>query len=138
MISIVVGSTTEITIKQIAYLENRIKDNKLFYKDIMLYYLDKNEFNNIKDGKFLHNIAKSDILIMSGGETAYSLLSSSGFKYLMSRNQIMPLISTGIIKGGLFNNKLYIIKGGSLGGVDIYDIMIKYARNNFNRKKENA
>jgi uncharacterized protein YgbK (DUF1537 family) len=131
MISIIIGSTTEITRKQIAYIQAKINGDNMLYKDIMLYNPLEDQFGNITEKEFMHGLARSDVLIMSGGETAYTLLYSSGFSYLLSRNQIMPLISTGIIIGGLFHEKNYIIKGGSIGDASIYDSLIKYARNNF-------
>ena len=131
MISIVVGSTTEITEKQIAYLQNKIESNEIKNKDLKLYYLGEENFSKIIEKEFLQNLIPSDILIISGGETAYSLLDSSGFHYLASGKQILPLISTGIIKGGLFDGKKYVIKGGSIGDIDVYETIIQYARNNF-------
>ena len=131
MISIIIGSTTEITKKQIAYLMAKMNINKILYKDITLYNPVEDHFGNITEKEFMQELARSDVLIMSGGETAYTLLHSSGFNYLLSYNQIMPLISTGIIMGGLFHEKNYVIKGGSIGDASIYDSLIKYARDNF-------
>jgi uncharacterized protein YgbK (DUF1537 family) len=105
--------------------------NKILYKDITLYNPVEDHFGNITEKEFMQELARSDVLIMSGGETAYTLLHSSGFNYLLSYNQIMPLISTGIIMGGLFHEKNYVIKGGSIGDASIYDSLIKYARDNF-------
>lgn len=132
MISIVVGSMTEITEKQIMYVQKTIANNRKSSKNtVVLYYLKDMHFNRIKNKNFLREISISDTLIMSGGETAYSLLDASGFDYLISGEQIMPLISTGIISGGLFNGLHYIIKGGSIGEIDIYEKMIEYATENF-------
>ncbi len=130
MISIIVGSITEITGKQIASLNHKIKSCENLYNDVKLYYLGESNFNCLTNRKFLHNLIQSDVFIISGGETAYSLLESSEFEFLLSGNQIMPLISTGIIRGGLFNGKNYIIKGGSIGNIDIYETIIRYARYN--------
>ncbi len=131
MISIIIGSTTEITKQQVAYLMAKMNINKILYRDITLYTPVEDQFGNITEKEFMQELARSDVLIMSGGETAYTLLHSSGFSYLLSYNQIMPLISTGIIMGGLFHEKNYVIKGGSIGDASIYDSLIKYARDNF-------
>ena len=131
MISIIIGSTTEITKQQVAYLMAKMNINKILYRDITLYTPVEDHFGNITEKEFMQELARSDVLIMSGGETAYTLLHSSGFNYLLSYNQIMPLISTGIIMGGLFHEKNYVIKGGSIGDASIYDSLIKYARDNF-------
>ena len=131
MISIIIGSTTEITKQQVAYLMAKMNINKILYKDITLYNPVEDHFGNITEKEFMQELARSDVLIMSGGETAYTLLHSSGFNYRLSYNQIMPLISTGIIMGGLFHEKNYVIKGGSIGDASIYDSLIKYARDNF-------
>ena len=131
MISIIIGSTTEITKQQVAYLMAKMNINKILYRDITLYTPVEDQFGNITEKEFMQELARSDVLIMSGGETAYTLLHSSGFNYLLSYNQIMPLISTGIIMGGLFHEKNYVIKGGSIGDASIYDSLIKYARDNF-------
>lgn len=132
MISIVVGSITEITEKQMEYLRRIIKnDRKASNYNVVLYYMRDEHFSRIRDKEFLMHLSISDTLIMSGGETAYSLLDASGFDYLISREQIMPLVSTGIVIGGLFNGLHYIVKGGSIGEINIYETMIEYAMENF-------
>lgn len=132
MISIVVGSITEITEKQMEYLQRIIKnDRKASNYNVALYYMRDEHFSRIRDKEFLMHLSISDTLIMSGGETAYSLLDASGFDYLISSEQIMPLVSTGIVIGGLFNGLHYIIKGGSIGEINIYETMIEYAMENF-------
>ena len=65
-------------------------------------------------------------LIMSGGETAFSVLDACGFNYLESGEQILPLISTGTVHGGMLDGKQYVIKGGSLGSDDIYVKLIQH------------
>ncbi|WMT50741.1 MAG: nucleotide-binding domain containing protein [Ferroplasma sp.] len=132
MISIVVGSMTEITEKQIAHLHKTLQnDGKASSNNVALYYLRDEHFSRIRDKEFLRELSISNTLIMSGGETAYSLLDASGFDYLISGGQIMPLISTGKVSGGLFNGLHYIIKGGSIGEINIYEKMIEFAMENF-------
>jgi uncharacterized protein YgbK (DUF1537 family) len=139
VISIIVGSMTEITGRQIVYLQDIMAhDENGYYKNVILHHLKGGDFRGITDKKFLMDISISRTLIMSGGETAYSLLNESGFDHLISGNQIMPLVSTGIICGGLFNGIHYIIKGGSIGEIDIYEKIIEYAMDNFEIEKKNS
>jgi uncharacterized protein YgbK (DUF1537 family) len=131
LISIIVGSITKTTREQIAYITRKLNDNRMFYEDVSLYNPSEVQFAWITSKEFIQELSKSNVLIMSGGETAYTLLYSSGFNYLLSLDQIMPLISTGVIKGGVFDDKNYIIKGGSIGGIDVYERLIEYARDKF-------
>lgn len=130
MIAIVVGSVTKITKKQIKHIEESINDaNKILYKDVCLYYVGNDNYTLIKEHEFIEGLLNSKVLIMSGGETAYSLLNASGFDYLISNRQIMPLISTGTINGGLLHGKKYVIKGGSIGDVNVYNKIMEYINN---------
>jgi uncharacterized protein YgbK (DUF1537 family) len=131
VISIIIGSITENTREQVAHIARRMNENRMFYEDVSLYNPSEEQFAQITRKEFLQELAKSNVLIMSGGETAFSILNSSGFNCLVSDYQVMPLISTGIIKGGLLHDRIYIIKGGSIGDIDIYELLIKYARDNF-------
>jgi uncharacterized protein YgbK (DUF1537 family) len=127
-VAIAVGSCTEITRKQLLYLKN----NPLFIErtDIELYYLGSESFSRSADINFIKILRDFQVLIMSGGTTAYSILSTAGFEYILSGPGILPLISTGTIKGGILDGKKCIIKGGSLGDVNIYVKLVEYANIN--------
>lgn len=123
-IGIIIGTYRKITLKQIDYL---IKNG------IKIKSLDDNEINNIDLYKFkldidykkidyiyINKLLNYDYLIMSGGETAFYILNKSKFLYIENKDGIMPLISRGIIKGGILNNKKIVLKGGDIGNEDIY------------------
>ena len=128
-IGIIIGSLTAITEKQVEYLKRTVHSGTLNIEncpDIKLFYLPETDFSTIKDMDFISLLIECRGLIMSGGETAFSVLDASGFNYLESGEQILPLISTGIIHGGMLDGKRYVIKGGSLGDDDIYIKLIQH------------
>ncbi len=128
-IAIIIGTCSGITDKQIMKLNSAgYYNSEDIYekKDVALFVLTESKWIKTKSAEFIYNLSWYDFLIMSGGETAYSVLSSSNFDYLLSSHQYLPLISTGIIKGGILNNKKYILKGGSLGNENIYLDLIEH------------
>ena len=127
-IGIIIGSLTAITEKQVRYLKRTLHSNTMNIKncpEIKLFYLPETNFSTINDRESISLLIECNALIMSGGETAFSVLDASGFNYLESGEQILPFISTGIIHGGMLDGERYVIKGGSLGNDDIYVKLIQ-------------
>lgn len=128
-IGIIIGSLTAITEKQVEYLKRTLRSDSLNIKncpEIKLFYLQETDFSTVKDMGFISLLMECNALIMSGGETAFCVLDTSGFNYLESEEQILPLISTGTVHGGMLDGKRYVIKGGSLGDYDIYIKLIQH------------
>jgi uncharacterized protein YgbK (DUF1537 family) len=128
-IAIIVGSDTDTTKRQLEYLKDNLlnSSSKLNeYFDISLFYISGNNFSLLKDIDFLSSFKQYKALILSGGDTAYSILHAAEFDYLESGEQILPLISTGTVHGGMLDGKKYIIKGGSLGSDDIYIKLLQH------------
>ncbi len=127
-IGIIIGSITGITERQVKFLKHTLNSGTLNIQncpEIKLFYLPERDFSTINDRGFISLLMECDALIMSGGETAFCVLNASGFNYLESGKQILPLISTGIIHGGMLDGERYVIKGGSLGNDDIYVKLIQ-------------
>ncbi len=128
-IAIIIGSNTDITLGQVKYLKDHLIFGELNLDDnykIKLFHLPGANFVQSTDKNFIESLKEYTILILSGGDTAYSVLHTAEFNYLESGDRILPLISTGTIHGGVFDGKKYIIKGGSLGDDDIYIKLIKH------------
>jgi D-threonate/D-erythronate kinase len=79
----------------------------------------------LMDRNFFQSLVEYDALFLSGGETANYILEKSGFQCILNYESIEPLVSTGVVQGGLFDGKLVVLKGGSIGD----DNMFKRIRN---------
>ena len=123
-ISIVIGTYRDKTLKQLDYLaDSGIKPKNLdgdVVNDIDLYAFRLNTDYKEIDEKFIKKLSNYDYIIISGGETAFYILNKANFVYIENKKNIMPLISKGIVKGGILNNKRLVLKGGNIGDSDIY------------------
>ncbi len=132
-ISILIGTYRDKTLKQIDYLIGhgiKLRNFNEPLSDIDLYAF-KLDYDYMKiDEKFIKKLLNYDYIIISGGETAFYILNKADFVYIENKKDIMPLISTGIIKGGFFNNKKLILKGGNIGNDDVYLKIIDYIKIN--------
>ncbi|MEM0139109.1 MAG: hypothetical protein QXZ44_00625 [Ferroplasma sp.] len=129
-IAIVIGTCSGMTDKQIGFLSSQGITDKFDSDDnpdICLFVLAGKKWANTGNMNFITRLTFYDNLILSGGETAYAILSHGKFKYLISSGEYLPLISSGTVIGGIFDGKKYILKGGSLGDIDIYMKLIEYA-----------
>ena len=129
-IAIVVGTFRDITVRQIAYLENLgIKACKpciLPERDIDLFSFHLDEESHLISGDFMKFIAGYDYLVMSGGETAGFLLRNSDFSYIMNGESIMPLVSTGSVAGGILHGVRIVLKGGLIGNDSCYGDILEW------------
>ena len=128
--AIIIGSCTDITYRQVNYIRNNLispVNSSTGHFNIQLFYLTGNNFAVINKKDFILSLKEYSVLVLSGGETAYTVLNNADFGYLESGPHILPLISTGIIYGGILDGKKYIIKGGSIGDESIYKKIIEYA-----------
>ena len=127
---IIIGSCTDITYRQVNYIRNNLispVNSSTGHFNIQLFDLTGNNFAVITKKDFILSLKEYSVLVLSGGETAYTVLDNADFGYLESGPHILPLISTGIIYGGILDGKKYIIKGGSIGDESIYKKIIEYA-----------
>lgn len=128
--AIIIGSCTDITHRQVNYIRNNmisLVNSTIGHFKIQLFYLTGNNFTLINKKDFILSLKEYSVLVLSGGETAYTVLDNADFGYLESGPHILPLISTGTIYGGILDGKKYIIKGGSIGDESIYKKIIEYA-----------
>ena len=129
-IAIVVGTFRDITVRQIAYLENAgIKACKPCIlpergTDLFSFHLD--EESHLISDNFLRFIAGYDYLVMSGGETAGFLLRNSDFSHIINGESIMPLVSTGYVAGGILHGVRIVLKGGLIGNDSCYGDILEW------------
>ncbi len=77
---------------------------------------------------FLNHLTHYDALVLSGGATANFVLERSGFSYLVSEGEVQPLVSSSRVKGGLFDGKTAVLKGGFIGDEDAYKTILDWLR----------
>ncbi len=128
----VVGSTHEVTLRQIKYAEaNGIQVVELARLAGEGYRLPQRpsrliiRLNYIRDRALINRdlvelLADFDALVLSGGETANAVFEESGGLYIEGLTDIMPLVGVGVIRGGLLDGKVIVTKGGFIGGEDAY------------------
>jgi len=123
-IAFVVGTSDPATARQLQYMKRlgywvgnpRVKrPNKT---DIYSFSFTKEK--SLITSEFLRSLARYDGLLLSGGETANYVLKRSAFHSILNGKSIQPLVSTGLIKGGLLQGKLVVLKGGSIGDDKTY------------------
>jgi uncharacterized protein YgbK (DUF1537 family) len=134
-ICFIVGSTHENTIRQIEKARRsgikviNIKDsNSLQSYDEVIVSFDLMKDRDYLNEDFIRQVAQFDALVVSGGETANSLINMSKANYLESIGEVMPLVGVSLIKGGLLDGKVIITKGGIIGGEDAYLRIRDYLR----------
>lgn len=120
-IAFVIGSTQEMTIKQINYASNNgfhaIKLNDLIMSkytvnnDFIIIHFDYMRDKGLITHELINYLLNFDALVLSGGETANLIFELSGGLYIESITDIMPLVGVGIIRGGgVLDGKLIVTK----------------------------
>ena len=94
--------------------------------DIFAFSVEKD--GDLVTRDFLRFLAGYDALVLSGGATANYILARSGFRYLVSEEQVLPLVSSASVKGGLFDGKRVVLKGGFIGDDNTYKTILDWLR----------
>ena len=94
--------------------------------DLFVFSMEKDK--GIVTQPFLEHLAEYDALVLSGGATANHVLARSGFRYLQNDGQVQPLISSGIVRGGLLDGKRVVLKGGFIGDEKTYKTILDWLR----------
>lgn len=121
-VAFVIGTYREQTLRQLEYMTKKgyaimsPQAKEAGLTDLFVFALDKEA--HLVTRSFLRALSKYDALVFSGGETANYVLSKAGFRYIEGLPCAMPMVGTGIVRGGLFNGKLTAIKPGHLGEKD--------------------
>jgi uncharacterized protein YgbK (DUF1537 family) len=131
-VAFVVGTRDPKTLRQIRHMEElgvpvqkpRIKPTEEV--DIFAFSVEKDGALVTRD--FLQHLAGYDALVLSGGATANYILARSGFRYLVSEEQVQPLVSSASVKGGLFDGKRVVLKGGFIGDDYTYKRILDWLR----------
>ena len=126
----VIGSTQEMTIRQINYardhgfyvlnIRDLIRLNYIIDNNWVVVYFDYMKDKELLTKDFVRFLVGFDALVLSGGETANMVFELSGGLFIESITDIMPLIGVGIIRGGMLDGKLIVTKGGFIGREDTY------------------
>jgi uncharacterized protein YgbK (DUF1537 family) len=131
-VAFVVGTRDPRTLAQISYMKSigvpaqkpRIKDPG--ETDVFAFSVEKDRAL-VTEG-FLESLAGYDALVLSGGATANFVLARSGFSYLASGVQVQPLVSTSTVRGGLYDGKRVVLKGGFIGDEKTYKTISDWLR----------
>ncbi len=94
--------------------------------DVFSFSLEKDRA--LVTNAFLNRLSGYDALVMSGGATANYILEKSGFEFLVNNGDVQPLASTSTVKGGLFDGKQVVLKGGSIGDEKTYKTIFDWLK----------
>jgi uncharacterized protein YgbK (DUF1537 family) len=97
-------------------------------EDVDLFSFSMEKEKGIVTLPFLKHLAEYDALVLSGGATANYVLKRSDFGYLQNDGQVQPLVSSGIVKGGLLDGKRVVLKGGFIGDEKTYKTILDWLR----------
>ena len=131
-VAFVVGTRDPQTLKQVHRMEELgVLVQKPGIKraeevDIFAFSVERDGALVTRD--FLQFLADYDALVLSGGATANYILARSGFRYLVSGEQLQPLVSSATVKGGLFEGKRVVLKGGFIGDDNTYKTILDWLK----------
>lgn len=91
-----------------------------------LFYLVNHFINNYQLGG----------IVVSGGDTAMSLLDALSARELEIIDELEPLVPIGVIKGGKWEGMIVITKTGGFGGEDVFLKAVDYINRNRGAKIE--
>ncbi len=129
-VAFVVGTRDPKTVEQIRHMEGLgVPVQKPAVKpreeaDIYTFTVER-DGALVTEG-FLEFLAGYDALVLSGGATANYILARSRFRYLVSGGQVQPLVSTATVRGGLFDGKVVVLKGGFIGEAYTYGTILDW------------
>lgn len=129
-VAFVIGTTDDMTMRQLRYMEEqgyplkRPVPRERAPVSIFTFSFDQ-EWRSVDDA-FLQSLRGYEALVLSGGATAGFVLERSGCKCIVSGEQIQPLLSTGRVRGGLFDGKMVVLKGGFIGDEKTYKTILEW------------
>ncbi|MDA4113451.1 MAG: hypothetical protein OK474_05330 [Thaumarchaeota archaeon] len=131
-VAFVVGTRDPRTLEQIGHMEALgfpiQKPAVKRSEDVDLFVFSMEKDRGIITQPFLEHLAKYDALVLSGGATANHVLARSGFRYLQNDGQVQPLVSSGIVRGGVLGGKRVVLKGGFIGDEKTYKTILDWLR----------
>jgi uncharacterized protein YgbK (DUF1537 family) len=80
------------------------------------------------DDSFVSSLRDYDAIILSGGATASFVLERSGFGCIVNGAQVQPLLSSGMVRGGVLDGKLVVLKGGFIGDENTYKTILEWLK----------
>ncbi|GGM72682.1 hypothetical protein GCM10007108_08520 [Thermogymnomonas acidicola] len=123
-VCLVIGTYRPKTVKQIIALRSSISDGFLrigghsVKVDITFEPLERMKSKIDRD--FVDRLANYDLIVISGGLTAETVLEKSGYHHILSRPADVIMTGAGTVVGGRLDGKEVILKGGMVGGEGIY------------------
>jgi D-threonate/D-erythronate kinase len=131
-VAFVVGTRDPRTLEQLGHMETLgfpiQKPAVKRAEDVDLFVFSMEKDKGIITQPFLEHLAKYDGLVLSGGATANHVLARSGFRYLQNDGQVQPLVSSGIVRGGVLGGKRVVLKGGFIGDAKTYKTILDWLR----------
>ncbi len=128
--AVLIGTYREVTENQVRFLEERgfhfLKPSPHLRNALDLYKLKLDSDRDLIDDAFIEHLSGYDTLILSGDSNTDYILRKSRFLYIENHESIMPLVSTGTIRGGTLDGKNLVLKGGLIGNDLCYLDILKY------------
>lgn len=131
-VAFVIGTRHPKTLKQIRHMRKlgfpvQIPSSKK-PEEVDIFSFSMGKERGLITKSFVHQLTNYDALVLSGGETANYVLEWSGFEYIVGGPQVRPLVSSGVVKGGLFDGKQVVLKGGLIGDEKTYKTILDWLR----------
>ncbi|MGA2663928.1 MAG: four-carbon acid sugar kinase family protein [Nitrososphaerales archaeon] len=131
-VAFVVGTGDPRTVEQIRYLGDlgfpvqkpRVK--RAEEVDVFSFSIGREK--DLVTGAFLEQLRAYDALVLSGGATANHVLERAGTRRLLNDGQVQPLVSSGVVSGGVLDGKRVVLKGGSIGDDKTYKTILDWLR----------
>lgn len=134
-ICIIVGTYRTTSLRQIDCLRQRgyevRKPPSESSTDVVVYAFKLDRDKCYLTSEFITSLERYDAVILSGGETASTILNLTRFHYLENVKGPSPLVSAATIKGGALDGKIVLLKGGLIGGDDIYLNLISWLEHKY-------
>jgi len=131
-VAFVVGTGDPRTLEQIRYLgELGFRAQKPCVKkaeDVDVFSFSIGRERDLVTGAFLEQLRAYDAIVLSGGATANHVLERSVFRRLLNDGQVQPLVSSGVVCGGVLDGKRVVLKGGSIGDDKTYKTILDWLR----------
>jgi D-threonate/D-erythronate kinase len=131
-VAYVIGTRDGMTMKQLRYMSKVGYDVRqpatAEPKDVSIFSFSLASDASRVDDSFLASLRDYDALVLSGGATANFILERSGFGYIANGPQVQPLLSSGVVKGGLLDGKTVVLKGGFIGYENTYKTILEWLK----------
>jgi uncharacterized protein YgbK (DUF1537 family) len=131
-VAFVIGTREDMTVKQLQYMEKEgfavRPPASTEAADVSIFSFSLGANTGLVDDSFVSSLRNYDAIVLSGGATASLVLERSGFDCIVNGAQIQPLLSSGIVRGGMLDGKLVVLKGGFIGDENTYKTILGWLK----------